>query len=432
MKCLEVTILPFQEGADLGRGATHDNLEVSIMQNVERLIVCTLERMFPDEVQKLYQAYDRLSDEEAKLYTVEQYILVHMPDAFTVRTDSFKEVDQARRMCEKAKLFTPETCARLWKKRYPTGFPRLDLALGGGLSEGVLYLGAIASLGKSTFVLQMADHMASQGIPVVYVSMEMGGDYLTSKLVGMHTFLASYKTGDRRAKTCNFLLSEAMRDMDEREQASVLEASRIVAELGKNITVWDDRSSAMTVDKIERYIDEYVMAYGTCPVLIIDYLQILSAPRELQGCTDKQAVDYNVAKFRAISAKYHVPVIVISSFNRDNYNTKVGLQSFKDSGNIEYSGDTLIGLQLTGVGDKNFDVDAAKAAYPRKVDLIILKQRYGAAGVRIPYNFYTTYNYFEEAKLEELPRKTPIPFEEGNQRKVKGYAESKSKTEIVF
>lgn len=402
------------------------------MKNMDQLIVCTLERMFPDEVQQLRQAYNRVSDEEASLFTEEQYILVHMPDAFQAHTDSFKEVDWARRMCEKAKLFTPETCALLLKKRYPTGFARLDLALGGGLTEGVLYLGAIASLGKSTFVLQMADHMAAQGIPVVYVSMEMGGDYLTAKLVSMHTFLGSYKTGDERAKTCNFLLSEAMRDMDERERASVLEASRIVADLGRNITVWDDRSSAMTVDKIERYINEYVMAYGICPVLIIDYLQILSAPRELRGCTDKQAVDYNVAKFRAIAAKYHVPVIVISSFNRDNYNTKVGLQSFKDSGNIEYSGDTLIGLQLTGVGEKDFDVEAAKAAYPRKVDLIILKQRYGAAGVRIPYNFYTKYNYFEEANLEELPRKTPVPFEEKNQQKVKGYVKPAPKTEIVF
>ncbi len=222
-----------------------------------------------------------------------------------------------------------------------------------------------------------------------------------------------------------------MRDMDERERASVLEASRIVAELGRNITVWDDRSSAMTVDKIERYINEYVMAYGICSVLIIDYLQILSAPQELRGCTDKQAVDYNVAKFRAIAAKYHVPVIVISSFNRDNYNTKVGLQSFKDSGNIEYSGDTLIGLQLTGVGEKDFDVDAAKAACPRKVDLIVLKQRYGAAGVRIPFTFYTKFNYFEEEEVEELPQKTPVPFGELNQGTVEGYAKTELTAEII-
>ena len=45
--------------------------------------------------------------------------------------------------------------------RYPTGFPELDKALSGGLVAGLHCIGAISSLGKTTFVLQMAENMAS-------------------------------------------------------------------------------------------------------------------------------------------------------------------------------------------------------------------------------------------------------------------------------
>ncbi len=165
------------------------------MQRNDEFTIRALRGEYSAVVENLCREYAALSRDRAKEDTLEQYIAKHLADAVKSAKTGFWEADQARRMSETAKLFTPETCTPLLKKRYPTGFARLDLALGGGLTEGVLYLGAIASLGKSTFVLQMADHMAAQGIPVVYVSMEMGGDYLTAKLVSMHTFLGSYKTG---------------------------------------------------------------------------------------------------------------------------------------------------------------------------------------------------------------------------------------------
>ena len=56
--------------------------------------------------------------------------------------------------------------------RYPTGFPELDKALSGGLVAGLHCIGAISSLGKTTFVLQMAENMASTGIPVIIFSLE--------------------------------------------------------------------------------------------------------------------------------------------------------------------------------------------------------------------------------------------------------------------
>ena len=74
------------------------------------------------------------------------------------------------------------------------------------------------------------------------------------------------------------------------------------------------------------------------------------------------------------------------------------MQAFKESGAIEYSTDVLIGLQLMGVGDKNFDVDAAKSKNPREVEAVILKNRNGRTGGKIGYDFYAMFNYFEEVK----------------------------------
>ena len=87
---------------------------------------------------------------------------------------------------------------------------------------------------------------------------------------------------------------------------------------------------------------------------------------------------------------------MISSFNRENYDNEVSLKSYKDSGNIEYSSDTLIGLQLQGVGTPDFDANEAKAASVRRVELVVLKQRYGRSGYKIGFDFYTRHNYFEE------------------------------------
>ena len=52
------------------------------------------------------------------------------------------------------------------KKNYPehikTGFDNLDKLLGGGLSPCLTVFGAISSLGKSTFALQMAQNLSCQ------------------------------------------------------------------------------------------------------------------------------------------------------------------------------------------------------------------------------------------------------------------------------
>jgi DNA repair protein RadA/Sms len=58
-------------------------------------------------------------------------------------------------------------------ERYLTGIPELDRVLGGGLVKGSLTLiGGDPGIGKSTLLLQVANHMAKAGRKVLYISGE--------------------------------------------------------------------------------------------------------------------------------------------------------------------------------------------------------------------------------------------------------------------
>ena len=65
------------------------------------------------------------------------------------------------------------------KEVWPTGFYELDDALCGGLyGSQLICIGAISSLGKTSFCLQIADQMAEAGKDVLIFSLEMSQDEL--------------------------------------------------------------------------------------------------------------------------------------------------------------------------------------------------------------------------------------------------------------
>ena len=73
----------------------------------------------------------------------------------------------------------------------PTGFDQLDEALDGGLFEGLYIIGAISSLGKTTFTLQIADQIAKSGEDVLIFSLEMSRSELMAKSISRETLIQS-------------------------------------------------------------------------------------------------------------------------------------------------------------------------------------------------------------------------------------------------
>ena len=79
------------------------------------------------------------------------------------------------------------------------------------------------------------------------------------------------------------------------------------------------------------------------PVICLDYLQIVPSGKE----STKLGVDDSVRKLKNFHQRdTNSTFIVISSFNRTNYTQGVSFESFKKSGNIEYTADVVWALQL--------------------------------------------------------------------------------------
>lgn len=276
----------------------------------------------------------------------------------------------------------------------PTGFTELDRVLGGGLFEGLYFIGALSSLGKTTFTLQVADQVAKQGQDVLIISLEMARSELMAKSISRITSTIDF----RNAKTTRGITTASYyKYYSDEERACINQAIQEYATYAKNIFITESVGNT-TVEEVRRLIDKHVKMTGNKPLVIIDYVQILRPldPR----MSDKQAVDYNVMELKRISREYKIPIIGISSLNRQSYKEKISMTSFKESGAIEYSSDILVGLQLKGAGEPNFDVDEAKAKEEREIELIILKNRNGKTGVKLNYVFTPKFNLFEETEVD--------------------------------
>ena len=142
--------------------------------------------------------------------------------------------------------------------------------------------------------------------------------------------------------------------------------------------------------------------------MFIDYLQIIKDKDTRK--TDKQKVDDAVGDLYRTARDFKTPVLVISSFNRNSYNSDAAMDSFKESGGIEYSGDYVIALQPRGMreGVTKDDIKAnkklfknTKAADNRLIEAVILKQRLGKTEVKYNLDYNAVFNSFEDKGIPE-------------------------------
>ena len=230
-------------------------------------------------------------------------------------------------------------------KAISTGFKDLDELLDGGLYPGLYVLGAISSLGKTTLALQIADQIAQLGHGVLIFSLEMSRNELMAKTLSRLTFLKDMEVNgiSQNAKTTRGILKGKFYGFENDVFMSALEEYEIY---GKNIHI-NEGIGDIGVSQISLKVREYMkFNNGQPPVVVIDYLQIL-APFDIRA-TDKQNTDKAVLELKRLSRDYQIPVVAISSFNRENYFQPVSMASFKESGAIEYSSDVLLGLQYAG------------------------------------------------------------------------------------
>ena len=293
-------------------------------------------------------------------------------------------------------------------KNRRTGFTNLD-DKAKGLYAGLYVVAAISSLGKTTFCHQIADQLAEMGEDVLFFSLEQSRLELVSKSLARRTAQKDITTAvNSLSIRRGYLPEQVLKAADEYKKGISDRLSIIEGNFACNISFIGD------------YIRRYINKTGKKPIVFVDYLQILQPEQDERGRTQttKETVDSTVTELKRISREQGLTVFVISSVNRANYLTPIDFESLKESGGIEFTADVIWGLQLQCLNDPIFDkqnnikerrkkIKEAKAATPRKIELVCLKNRYGVSSYSCYFDYTPEYDLFTEGVYDEgeKPRK---------------------------
>ncbi len=291
----------------------------------------------------------------------------------------------------------------------PTGFAQLDGLLNGGITPGLTVLGAASSLGKSTFLLQVAEHISSCGTPVLYFSFEMPERYIVAKSLRRKHYLEFERS---QPSSINYSASDILSPakIDELPWDHLDTCTPQLVDPLANLYIIEnihqlsdnpDRWGRPTAGEIVSFARDFSNEKNTRPIIMIDYLQLLESsedpikdPRRNVEKTLEQLVE--LAK--------EMPVIVISSISRGKYTETMTFEAFKETGMIEFSADVLLGLAFIQSIDENgnklkINLEIEKSKNPRDVRITVLKNRYGACGedTHVDFKYYAQADYFIES-----------------------------------
>lgn len=295
---------------------------------------------------------------------------------------------------------------------YKTGFDKLDKYLSGGLRKYLYVFGAGSSMGKTTFIQQLADNVAKDGNHVLFFSMEQTILELMSKSISRLTYESDK---DNCLSHSEIMQGESCCNLND-----VIASYKGIA---SNITYYE-ADMGTNVLSIEEAIKKYIEQTNKKPLVIIDYLQVLGSINDRDDT--KKSIEKTVKKLKMITKQLEVPVIVLSSLNRDSYYMPVSYESFKETGGIEYTCDCLLGLQwkavraihreIKGIPTKKTIKDSieihsikkdSQGHYIRELELVGLKNRAGQQTTIIDVTFKPQYNIFVEKKIEFLQVEEP-------------------------
>lgn len=248
----------------------------------------------------------------------------------------------------------------------PSGLSQLDdLILGAVAGEVILVAGAPGQ-GKTALAVQWAMNAAANAIPSAILSMEMGRRALRNRLISGMTGISM-----RVLRTREFA--------NPKQRKLAKDTAGILASLPLYV---DDRSG-LDAEKAYRTImnwKEQGMGFG-----IVDYLQLMSGANESRVTQVGDAI--RAVKSAAKAAD--LPIMVLSSLNRSSANADnrtPKLSDLRDSGDIEYVGDTILMFHYPN-DDLYEDV--------RLCDVHVMKQRNGPTGVA-SFQFNKPATRFEE------------------------------------
>lgn len=265
-----------------------------------------------------------------------------------------------------------------------TGFGNIDQYQ--FFTPGLYVIGATPAAGKTTFCWQLLNQLAHKGETCIYCSYEMSRLELFSKSLACELF--------RRDENTALTAAQIRRGGFSNEYKNIV-AEFVSYKLKLHVFELQDE----TIDDLLRLLKPFCNDKTKAPVVCLDYLQIVPTNRE----STKLGIDDNVRKLKKFQRDTNTTFIVISSFNRTNYAQTVSFESFKESGNIEYTADVVWALQLNvineiksgaPISESRKKINDAKKQQPREIQMTCLKNRQGM-NYECCFLYHSAHDYFE-------------------------------------
>ena len=381
---------------DAGGELTRDNIAKSLKELDISFIIATFTlEQYPEALRK--DANELLQGNSKQLAIDVSRLIKEAQDSLKTLSEAEKRLESSRVSTYLENAFTEDLIAFSKHNKRSTGFTNLD-NMSGGLYNGFYVIGAISSLGKTTFVHQIADQLAEAGEHILYFSLEQSRLELVTKSIS--------RLIAKRYGTTDYVSSIAIRSggLNIEQNTKVKEALTKYATIADKITIVQSDFDA-DIKKITEITEAYIKANGVTPVVIVDYLQIVNT--EGNHSDPRLKIDAVVRGLKQLQSKHNLALIAISSVNRGNYLNPIDFESFKESGIIEYSADVVYGLQLKVLTEDSYrscnsivaqreKVKEAKSSTPRQIELVCLKNRYGISSYSDYFEYYPTCDYFKE------------------------------------
>ncbi|AIF54071.1 replicative DNA helicase [Pelosinus sp. UFO1] len=260
-----------------------------------------------------------------------------------------------------------------------TGFKDLDRLTSGLQPSDLILIAARPSMGKTAFVLNIAQHIGiAEKKAVAFFSLEMSKEQLVQRMLCAESAIDSQRLriGELEAKDWTKLVSGADR----------LSAAPIFIDDTAGITVMEMRSKARRL-KIEYDLQ----------LIIIDYLQLMQGSSKGKGGENRQQEISEISRsLKALAREINVPVIALSQLSRSVESRQVKkpmLSDLRESGSLEQDADIVAFLYR----DDYYNPDSDKKNI---TEVIIAKHRNGPVDT-VQLFFHKQFTKFSD--LSKLP-----------------------------
>ncbi len=240
----------------------------------------------------------------------------------------------------------------------PTGFTDLDYRTSGMQPSDLVLLAARPSMGKTAFVLNLAENFAvRQNYTTAIFSLEMSKEQLVNRILSMESRVDSQtlRTGS----------------LSDNDWDQVVESSGIIA----NSHLIIDDTPGISIGELRSKCRRYKMEHDL-KVVIIDYLQLMTGSGGKNSDNRQQEISEISRSLKALARELNVPVIALSQLSRaceTRQDHRPMLSDLRESGAIEQDADVVMFIYRDEYYNK--DSEAKNIA-----EIIIAKQRNGPIG----------------------------------------------------